>query len=372
MSVPDTNRSERLARRRARTRAAGLVGVAIGIVALTVAGAVALRGTAAGPRLSASPNSPQGGGGGSDVSGTATSVVPPRAISHDNPLQLWVGGDSLAGELGPSLGDQLGPTGVVSVRVDFKVGSGLHDNGLRNWPARAVEEMRTNQPDVAIFMIGANDASIVSSNGAWIPVYRSKVDAMMTVLSDHGRRPLYWVGPPPLRAPNLERGTKALSDLMQTEAAAHRNVTFVDAYTLFAGPDGHYTNRIDMPTLHKVQVLVRIADGVHFTNDGADWLAYDIATRLDRAWQISTQAGGAPIEVQIEQGGGVIPGYKPRHKHIYGASSTTSATGSHSTTSSTPLDSSTTTGGTVTTSPPSTSPSTAPPSTSPPTTPPTT
>src|SRR5438552_1111957 len=35
---------------------------------------------------------------------------PPRAISHDAPLRVWVGGDSLAGELGPSLGTLLAPT----------------------------------------------------------------------------------------------------------------------------------------------------------------------------------------------------------------------------------------------------------------------
>jgi hypothetical protein len=43
---------------------------------------------------------------------------PPRPLTHDAPLKLWVGGDSLAGGIGPALGQIAGATGVVHTQVD--------------------------------------------------------------------------------------------------------------------------------------------------------------------------------------------------------------------------------------------------------------
>ena len=115
-----------------------------------------------------------------------------------------------------------------------------------------------------------------------------------------------------MKSSQLERGAKALSELMADEATRHKNVVFIDAYTMFADGDGHYTNRIDIPALDKKNVLVRIGDGVHFTNDGADWLAYQLSILLDEQWKITQQSGGTPIRVSIESNGGSVPGYTPR------------------------------------------------------------
>ena len=74
-------------------------------------------------------------------------------------------------------------SGIVKTVVDFKVGSGLHNNTLRNWPERIPSQMAEYSPDVAVFMIGANDASIVGSDtAAWEPEYRAKVSEMMDLV----------------------------------------------------------------------------------------------------------------------------------------------------------------------------------------------
>lgn len=46
---------------------------------------------------------------------------PPRTLTHDAPLEVWIGGDSLAGAIGPALGELAGATGVVHTQVDYKV-----------------------------------------------------------------------------------------------------------------------------------------------------------------------------------------------------------------------------------------------------------
>ena len=54
---------------------------------------------------------------------------------HDaEPLKLWVGGDSLAGSLGPALGTLAGATGVVQPYFHSRVSSGLSNPSFVDWP----------------------------------------------------------------------------------------------------------------------------------------------------------------------------------------------------------------------------------------------
>ncbi len=262
---------------------------------------------------------------------------PPRAISNAAPLRVWVGGDSLSGELGPSLGTLLAPTGVVQVTVDFKVSSGLHNNDVRDWPTEIANQMTKYSPDVAIFMIGANDAGIVGGDpSSWEPAYKARLDFVLGELVGDHHRTVYLVGPPPMGSSDLDRGARALGLLMAQEASQRPDVVYVDAYSMFAGPDGGYASRLDLSALaaspmFPVQVhgdlssvQVRIGDGVHFTDDGATYIAYKVARLLDAQWDILRQAGGAPLSVKIENGGGSIPGYtRPRY---YSTSSTSPPT----------------------------------------------
>lgn len=365
-----SRRARQTARSLKLRRVTTVVGSATVVAVLAVAGYSFQRGTNAAPTETVSRPL-----GSSTTARPPQSVIdrintehPPRPLNHERPLGVWVGGDSFAGHIGPTLGEQLTDSGIVAVTVDFKVGSGLHDNGRRNWSTRIPEQMAKHDPDVAIFMIGANDASIVSSNtDAWAPKYRSRVRAQMETLSGDSDRTVYWIGPPPMKSGQLERGAKALSELMADEATRHDNVVFIDAYTMFADNEGNYTNRIDIPTLQKKRVLVRISDGVHFTNDGADWLAYRLALLLDEQWDITKQSGGKPIRISIESNGGSVPGYTPRTTASYRATTTTLP--GNTTTIGNTTTSSGTTPTTVASSTSTTSTSNAPPTTSaPPTT----
>src|SRR5689334_6804468 len=64
----------------------------------------------------------------------------PRPLSHAAPLRLWVGGDSLAGDLGYQLGPMLAKTGIVQAHVDYKISSGIASNNVRNWPENFTQE----------------------------------------------------------------------------------------------------------------------------------------------------------------------------------------------------------------------------------------
>src|SRR5580765_3694611 len=161
-SPEDQSRRARLATRRHRWRVITIAS----LVVLLVAGAA----TAASLHARNADSAPNTGDGASanharDI--TLPSLVaakkPPRRLTHDNPLKLWIGGDSLAGSFGPALGQTAGATGVVKATIDYKVSSGLEDQGIRDWPEHAADTMASEDPDAVVFIIGTNDASIANT-----------------------------------------------------------------------------------------------------------------------------------------------------------------------------------------------------------------
>jgi hypothetical protein len=234
-----------------------------------------------------------------------------RSLSHDDPLRLWIGGDSLAGALGPALGTRLGDTGIVEAHVDYKVSSGLEPT-TRDWPEYAPDLLAEHDPEVVVFMIGTNDTVVVNSQDAdgdgiedWQPTYRAKVDAMMELLvGNDARRTVVWIGAPTLREDGRNEHAAALNRVMQEEAARHRPyVLYVDAHARFSDPDepGEYTDRLEVDG---EMVRVRVGDGVHLTPAGADYLAEPVFALLDGRFRLGAQSDPAQaIQYTLAQGG---------------------------------------------------------------------
>jgi hypothetical protein len=262
----------------------------------------------------------------------AAKTISFRALDHDHPLRLWVGGDSLAGSFGFSLGDITAATGVVQTTVDYKVSSGLASNDVRNWQQRTEEQMFLNNPEAVVFMIGANDSMIVNkvdANGDgvpdWEPIYRAKVDKMMDTMIGPMHRTVIWIGSPPLGDGRINPGAEALDKVMQEEAAKRSpNVVYVDAYKLFLGPNGEYSRRITDE--NGKEFTARIADGVHFTPDGAAYLARAVFSLIDGRWHVMKQADpNQPIQWKLASGSGeTVPGYSGTPKSRYRSNRSTS------------------------------------------------
>jgi hypothetical protein len=132
---PDTDsRRNRLATHRHRLRAVAVV-ILVVLIAVGAAVAMTLRNhdkTSAATTHRQETTHDSSPAPDSSIA-TTRKVEPPRAISHDDPMRLWIGGDSLAGSFGPALGQMAGATGVVKATIDYKVSSGLADNGIRDW-----------------------------------------------------------------------------------------------------------------------------------------------------------------------------------------------------------------------------------------------
>jgi hypothetical protein len=384
-SDPDAHsrRARLVARRRSRTR------LAVVVVVIAIAGAVAAGAWAANsndPEAHAAGSNPNRNAliaGGTTAPSAATESTPPRPLDHADPLNLWVGGDSLAGLLGPALGDRVGALGIVETHIDYKTSSGLWSNDIRDWDERATEQMALFNPEAVVFIIGANDTPVVNnvdSNGDQIPDwetrYRMKVAKMMDLLVGPTHRTVFWLGSPTLGTRSMDRGALAMGEVMRQEALKRSpDVVYIDTYKLFSTPDGTYSREITDET-GKV-ITARLSDGVHFTTSGADYLARAVFKVIDARWHLLQQADlKNPIGWNFVDGSGeVVPGYSSTPRSRYRSSSnqysgTTAPQVSDTTAVSEPSTSPTLAPTTVaSTAPPATTPpTTGPPATTPPST----
>jgi len=241
------------------------------------------------------------------VTAHGVSSQPPcrSPLTSNAPLRLWIGGDSLAGSLGPSLGTLAGNSGVVQGTFDSRVSSGLSSPGFFNWPQHATQQFPRLDPEVVVFIIGANDGMVPQAQPTdargvpvWRATYAQLVSQMLDVLT-FGGRSVYWVGSPPLRDTQLDAGVKQINDVAQQVVRQRRGVTYVDAYQLFSDSQGHYS--ATLPGANGRPELVRTDDGVHFTPAGADRLARAIFGLLDPRCRITAQAipGAAKPVIEV-------------------------------------------------------------------------
>jgi hypothetical protein len=246
----------------------------------------------------------------SGTSGAGSVQTCRAALSPTNPLRLWIGGDSLAGSLGPSLGELAGKTGVVQPVVDSRVSSGLLSPDFVDWPKRGGEDMFTYNPEVTVFIVGANDAKNLPEGAArdprWREQYSALVEEMLTVIGGNGRA-VYWIGAPVMADAAYSERVKGVNEVFQEVAAKHPDVTYVDAYSVFSAPDGTFASMLPVPGGRTARV--RGGDGIHLTPAGGDLLADEVFERLDPACKITQQAAPGVVKQTIEaKGSSSVPG----------------------------------------------------------------
>jgi hypothetical protein len=126
---------------------------------------------------------------------------------------------------------------------------------------------------------------------------------------------------------SMDAGAKAIGEVMREEAAKHApSVVYIDTYKLFSTPDGTYSRRIVDET--GKEIVARIGDGVHFSADGAQYLARAVFTLIDARWQLSKQADLAePIGWTLAPGSGeAVPGFSSTPRSRYRPRNNTTGT----------------------------------------------
>lgn len=339
-------------RRRSRShRIAGFLAVGILVLgavgaALTVAGVIDLGASKTTDR--ANSKRPQLGARSSTTS-TRLAKSTRRTLTPDDPLRLWIGGDSLAGSIGPSLGELTAKTGVVQPQYDSRVSSGLLNPDFFDWPKQAGQELQDLNPEVVVFLMGTNDANVWDASLE--QEYRLRTTLMMHQLVGDNQREVFWVGPPVAKDRHLEAGVVEVAKIQQGIARTIPGVTYVDAHQLFDDESGKY--QYEFAGLDGVVNVMRADDGVHFSVDGADYLGQVIFNLLNPEWRLTDQAvAGAAKTVRETKGSTQVAG---THRTITTDTGANGNSGGSTTTTTT-----TRPAGTTSTSGPSSTTTTAP------------
>jgi len=215
---------------------------------------------------------------------TTTTIPPLRTPTTGQPLQIWVGGDSIAEGLGSSMERLAGQTATLRATSQARISTGLTRPDYFDWPTAVHDVVAQQQPDVLVVVFGTNDPQpIQTATGTysfgtpeWDTEYRARVDAVMGAAT--GARKLVWVGLPVVRRESLEPKLEVLDQIFEQEAAKFPDVSYVDTRAMFS-PDGAYDAYLSTPD--GTPVLVRAADGVHFSLIGYDMLARAVIDRID-------------------------------------------------------------------------------------------
>jgi hypothetical protein len=208
-----------------------------------------------------------------------------RTVTAEDPLVMYIGGDSLVGQFGPMLDNRAAQSGMVESEVVYEFESGLSRPDFIHWPDRLASVSRELDPDVFVLYFGGNDAqAIYMSDDTWIEYgtpewedeYRHRVDEVMTLLEEQGHW-VYWMGMPIVSSETFRERVRLMNSIYESEAGEHPQVTFVEAWSVFEGPEGGYSEYLTDENGDLVDM--RLDDGVHYTTAGAIRLAdvtYDI------------------------------------------------------------------------------------------------
>ena len=225
---------------------------------------------------------------------TSTTEAPEirRSVTAEDPLTMYIGGDSMVGQFGPMLDNRAAQSGMVDSEFVYEFESGLSRPDFLDWPARLREVSADLDPDVFVLFFGGNDAqAIYMPDGSWIDFdtpeweeeYRRRVDGVMTELEEAGHW-VYWMGMPIVRSETFRPRVELLNEIYESEAARHPRVTFIESWSVFQGPDGGYSEYLTDANGDLVDM--RLDDGVHLTTAGAIRLAEVVYGVLAEDWDL--------------------------------------------------------------------------------------
>lgn len=212
---------------------------------------------------------------------TTEPPVTRRTPTAEEPLRIFLGGDSMTIELAQSFEDLVGGRAELEVSTHPQVSSGLSRPDFFDWPAYLTDEVLPAAPEVVVVMFGANDSQALEIDGTphqpssqeWQDEYRRRVGVMMDLLRGDGRL-VVWVGQPHMREAGFDERMGVLDDIYASEAEGRPWVHFLDSRPVLS-PDGEGFQSDAGGT------SLRQGDGIHLDRGGADVLAEAVLAAVE-------------------------------------------------------------------------------------------
>lgn len=223
---------------------------------------------------------------------TTTTTAPVRRIpTPQQPLKVWLAGDSLMGTIAESFNAAAGGNPLIAVSHDFRIGTGLARPDVYSWPTRVSQEMASVNPDVIVFVFGTNDDQDMVSGGHrfvlqsedWQAEYARRVNQLLE-LTANGVRQVIWLGIPAVRRPRLDKTKDLINSAVKTATTEHPGASFVDTGATLDGANGSFTTYLNNSS--GKAITIRESDGIHITLAGANLLTPILLADVDRLWAL--------------------------------------------------------------------------------------
>jgi|GEM_PF-627207 len=227
------------------------------------------------------------------VLNTTTTLPTFRTVVPGDPLRTWVGGDSLAYEIGIGL-DRTNTPAWMNITLDSRHSTGLTRPDVFDWVSYLTFQVNSLQSEAIVFTAGINDRQPILVNGQpaqWnTPEWRAGYAARIQMLVDSTRAPgrhFYWVGQPAERRQNYTENIEVVNEIARQVAEADPDMTYLDGWAFFT-PDGEFVS--DRPNAAGVEQTVRQGDGVHLTFAGGEQFAAVVRDDILLRWKVDMPA----------------------------------------------------------------------------------
>jgi hypothetical protein len=214
-----------------------------------------------------------------------------------HPLRVWVAGDSLAQVPGEALERAAVHMRALDViGIESRVSTGLGQPALYNWFTRIGDAIPQLHPNVAVLSFGADDehdylggvppGKHVGPLGSpsWKAEYLRRVDGVTRELNA-AHVYVVWLGLPVPASDGYLRGFSVVNDVLKRGAFRNRRgAAYIDTWHLLDNGHGGYTPYVR--GAHGRLILVRAADGIHYTAAGGDMVSSALLARLRAVYRL--------------------------------------------------------------------------------------
>ena len=222
--------------------------------------------------------------------------VPPKPYRF-----LLVGDSSMAvsGGFGDILEQKLISYADTFVVRDGKVSSGLSRPDYFNWNTQAAADVAAHAPNIAVVMIGDNDAQgfsifadgkkqdIAYGTARWDEEYQKRVRDFASIFTSRDII-VYWVGLPAMRDPGFAARIEHVNELQMKALMGDGLVKFISGQDLMAGKNKYEPF---MPDEQGIMRATRNADGIHLSYFGGTILTDKIIVKLKQDIDLEIKNG---------------------------------------------------------------------------------
>jgi len=191
-----------------------------------------------------------------------------RTPTAKDPLRVYIAGDSLTGSYALDLSNNFGETGVIKPYYDYRPSSGLVNSDFFDWFKQSEKVVSQINPELVIFMIGTNDASIVSTHKNNFKEKYTELLEKLVSNYDLDETKFYFILSPAMKETKLNNNLIEINKVI-SDFAKENELKTISTRNLLSS-NGTYSSSIKV---EGKSISVRASDGVHISNEGGTLLS---------------------------------------------------------------------------------------------------